>query len=41
MVDGGANRFIIVLNDNNGVTEITQSLQRGEQSIIVTLMQAN
>ena len=38
-VIGGANGVGIMLNDEHGVAEIAQALERGEQTVVVTLMQ--
>ena len=38
---GFQNGIFVMLNHNNGVTEITKSLQRAQQPFIVALMQAD
>jgi hypothetical protein len=40
-VVSGANRIFIVLDYNDGVTEITQVDQRTEQTLVIALMQAD
>ena len=40
-VIGGANGVGIMLNDEHGVAEVAQSLERGEQTVVVTLVQAD
>ena len=36
-----ANRLLVMLNDNDGVTEITEPLQCRYESAIITLVQTN
>ncbi len=38
---GQANGLLVVLDDDDRVTEVAQTLQRRDESTIVTLVQAN
>ena len=38
-VIGGAHRLLVVLDDDDGVAEVAQLLERGEQSRVVALVQ--
>ena len=38
---GGENRVLIVLDDDHAVAEIAQMLERRQQAIVVTLVQAD
>ncbi len=38
---GRENCFLVMLDDNHSVADIAQCLQRDEQALIVTLMQAD
>ena len=40
-VVGGANRFFVVLHDNDGVSQVAKTGQRRQQAPIVALVQAN
>ena len=40
-VIGRADRVLIVLDDDHGVTQITQTLERGDESLVIALMQAD
>ena len=40
-VIGGADRVLVMLDDEDGVAEIAQAAQRGEQHVVVALMQAD
>ena len=38
---GGAHRLLVVLDDDHGVAEVAQLLERGEQPRVVALVQAD
>ena len=40
-VIGGADRFLIVLDDDDGIPEVAQSAERGEQARVIALMQSD
>jgi len=40
-VIGGADRVFVVLNHNHRIIQIAQAHQRGEQAIVVALVQAD
>src|SRR5258708_6600510 len=40
-VVGGANRLLVVLDDQNGVAEIAQPSQRLDEALVVALVQAD
>ncbi|VWM05150.1 Uncharacterised protein [Collinsella intestinalis] len=40
-VIGRADRILIVLDDDHGVAQITQTLERGDESLVIALMQAD
>ena len=40
-VIGGADRLLVVLDDDDGIAEIAQPTQRAEQPLVVALMQAD
>ena len=37
----GANRILVMLNHDHGVANVTQALQRGDQALVIALVQAN
>ena len=40
-VIGGADRILVVLDHDHGVAQIAQALERGEQALVVALVQAD
>ena len=40
-VVGSANRIFVVLDDDNGVADIAQTLKRLDQALVIALMKAD